>query len=109
MMRALQHLRDFLDEQTLKQLPNSLMTGQFILLKHSIGGKSRKPLPLCPNCELELKEKGKVTYCPKCKKDQKAWDEKYPLEPWRQVIEVFDQGGTWIGQISDPDWIPSTK
>lgn len=28
-------------------------------------------------------------------------------EPWYQVIEVFDQGGTWIGTIENPDWIPS--
>lgn len=28
-------------------------------------------------------------------------------KPYRQVIHLFDQGGTWIGTIEHPDWIPT--
>lgn len=27
----------------------------------------------------------------------------------QQVLHVFDQGGTWVGTIENPDWIPSSK
>lgn len=27
----------------------------------------------------------------------------------RHVVQVFDKRGTWIGEISNPDWIPKQK
>lgn len=30
-------------------------------------------------------------------------------KPWKQVIQVFDRGGTYIGEISDPDFIPKNQ
>lgn len=98
-----------MDEDTLKYLPNSLMTGQFILLKRSTGGKTRPSLPLCDNCEATLKKDKSVTICKTCQQARKQYDIDFPPgEPWRQVVEVFDQGGTWIGQISNPEWIPKS-
>ena len=110
MMRLLRSLRDFLDTETLKFLPSSLLTGQFILLKAHTGGQSRPVMPLCSECAEKLKTEGNVTICKTCIKNQKEWDEKYPAgEPWRQVIHVFDQGGIFIGTIQEPEFIPTLK
>lgn len=26
---------------------------------------------------------------------------------WHQVLQVFTSDGTWIGEITNPDWIPN--
>lgn len=83
MLKSLSHLRDFLDDEALKFLPGNLLTGQFILLKaHHIDGK--------PVNDFVMNEFNK--------------DKTY-----KTVIHVFDQGGTYIGTIEHPDWIPSVK
>ena len=30
-------------------------------------------------------------------------------QTFKRVIQVFDETGTWIGEISNPDFIPSSK
>ena len=70
MVRNLTHLRDFMDEETLKFLPGNLRSANFIFLRQN-------------------------------KKDEKGM--------FNTVLQVFDKDGTWIGEITHPDYIPDGK
>lgn len=70
MIVELKHLRDFLDEDTLKFLPGSLQVESCILLQ---------------------KNKGDIH------------------DSCRMVLQVFDNTGIWIGEISEPHFIPNAR
>ena len=76
-MRTLTHLRDFMDENTLKFLPGNLQSGNFILLRQ--------------NREIEEKVGGKK------------------IKHFATVLQVFNKSGTWIGEITHPDYFPDEK
>jgi hypothetical protein len=77
MMRTLSHLRDFLNEETLKFLPGNLRSANFIILRQ--------------NKEVEELVGKKI------------------IKVFSTVLQVFDKNGTWIGEITHPDWIPDEK
>jgi hypothetical protein len=77
-MQLLQHLRDFLNEDTMKWMPGNLNAGNFILLTE------HKKIPITE----EQKAKG------------------VNVASHTTVIHVFDHGGVFIGTIENPDWIP---
>jgi len=69
MLKQLKHLRDFLDDEQMRELPISVRVRSCILLRQ------------------KKKVKG--------------------ITEW--VLQVFDEDGNWIGEISHPDFIPSNK
>lgn len=71
MIRALKHLRDFIDDETKKWMPGKLQARTCILLVQNKGGDDGTPF-----------------HC---------------------VVQVFDQSGTWIGEIAEPDFIPGSR
>ena len=88
-MQTLSHLRDFLDDEALRFMPGNLLTGQFILLREHMRAQS-----LEKNTDL------------------RSTDEKSPKEfvrTFHTKIHIFDQGGTFIGTINDPEWYPEAK
>lgn len=102
--RTLTHLRDFLSDEELKQMPGTFQAGTFMLLKQSRGGKGNIEFVACEDC------KKRPEYHPLCESCTKLY-RKWELEKgsWKQVLQVFDAAGNWIGEITNPDWIPSGK
>lgn len=92
-MRTLSHLRDFLDEEALKFMVGNLMTGQFILLKEHSRPKPKGK----PGEEEKINDYG----------IDKA--QKEVVRTFHTKIHVFDQGGTFIGTIENPDWYPEPR
>lgn len=84
MLRTLGHLRDYLNEETLKFLPGNLQSGHFILLRES--GKKDKLLH-----PTQLTEH----------------DKQFSPDTFHTVVRVFDDSGTYIGTITHPDFWPS--
>lgn len=76
-MKTLTHLRDFMDEETLKFLPGNLHSANFIFLRQN---------------KMIEETIGKAV-----------------VNHFSTVLQVFDKDGTWIGEITHPDYIPDGK
>ena len=77
MVKSLTHLRDFMNEETLKHLPGNLRSANFIFLRQN--------------------------------KEVEETVGKRKIKVFSTVLQVFDKNGTWIGEITHPDWIPDEK
>ena len=78
MLRQLSHFRDFINDEIKKWMPTNLHVGTYMLLT------DYKNLP------IPEEDAAKGVNVPNHK----------------TVHHVFDSGGTYIGTIENPDWIP---